>query len=184
MSPKAWKSSFSEFHRNYSPRSGSFRSPEKPRHSTLPRDRNSVADSSHSSILESPDPDTIELEADLEAGASNTQLFRPSVETASGTNEGESKEVERGEDGKGEEVFEAPAESDKEGDNDSDSSSEIDKQSDSESLDQKLSVVDDGPLHIEESDNSQGDVSNPKENGLENGAVSGLKDLSVSPKVC
>lgn len=180
MSPKAWKSSFSEFHRNYSPRTGSFRSPEKPRHSTLPRDRGSVAASSHSSILESPDPDAIELDADQEAGeSSNRQLSRPCVEPASGTAEGESKEVEGGE-----EVSEAATESDKEGENHSESSSEMDKLSDSESLDQKLSAVDDGPLHIEESDTSLGDLSNPKENGLENGAVSGLKDLSVSAKVC
>lgn len=182
MSPKAWKSSFSEFHRNYSPRSGSFKSPEKPRHSTLPRDRSSVAASSHSSILESPDPDTIELETELEAG-SHSQLPRPSVETSPGTAEGESREVGAGEDGKGEEVSEVPAESEKVGDDDSESSSETDKlsESESESLEQKLSGLDD-PLHIEESDNSQGDVSTPRENGLENGPA--LKDLSVSTKVC
>lgn len=182
MSPKAWKSSFSEFHRNYSPRSGSFKSPEKPRHSTLPRDRSSVAASSHSSILESPDLDTVELETELEAG-SHSQLPRPSVETSPGTAEGESREVGAGEDGKGEEVSEVPAESEKVGDDDSESSSEMDKLSESESLEQKLSGLDD-PLHIEESDTSQGDLSTPRENGLENGAVSALKDLSVSTKVC
>lgn len=123
----------------------------------------------------------MELETDLEAGASNSQLARPSVETASGLAEGESK---GGEDGKGEEASEAPAGSDKGGDDDSESSSEMDKLSDSESLDQKLAGVDDGPLHIEESYNSQGDLSNLKENGLENGAVSGMKELSVSTKVC
>lgn len=179
LSPKAWKSSFSEFHRNHSPRSGSFRSPEKTRHNSLPRDRRSFPPSSQSSILESPDPDTIELETDLEEGAS--KLPRPSVETASGCAEGESKQVEGGKDGKGE-VSEAPAESDQGEDDDSESSSENDKQSDSESLDQKLSAANDSPLHIEESDNSQLDLSNPKENGLENGAVSGLNDLSASTK--
>lgn len=147
----------------------------------MPRDRRSFPPSSQSSILESPDPDTIELETDLEEGAS--QLPRPSVDTASGTAEGESKQVEGGKDGKGE-VSEAPAESDQGEDNDSESSSETDKESDSESLDQKLSAANDSPLHIEESDNSQLDLSNPKENGLENGAVSGLNDLSVSTKVC
>lgn len=181
LSPKAWKSSFSEFHRNYSPRSGSFRSPEKPRHSTLPRDRSSFTTSSHSSILDSPDADTIGLETDLEDGAS--KLTRPSVEASPGTDEGESKQVEGGKDGKGE-ASQAPAESDEEEDGDSESSSEMDRQSDSESLDQKLSAGDGGPLHIEESDNSQQDLSNPKENGLEKVAVSGLKDLSVSAKVC
>lgn len=105
------------------------------------------------------------------------------METASGSAEAESKQVEGGKDGKGE-ASEAPAESDQGEDNDSDSSSEMDKQSDPESLDQKLSAADVGPLHIEESDNSQLDLSNPKENGLENGAVSGLNDLSVSTKVC
>lgn len=181
MSPKAWKSSFSEFHRNYSPRSGSFRSPEKPRHSTLPRDRSSIATSSESSILENPDRDSIELETHLEEGVS--KLPRPSAETASENAEGESKQVGGRTDGKGE-GSEVPAESDKEGDDGSESSCEMDKLSDSESLDQKLSAGEDGPLHIEESDNSQLDLSNPKENGLDNGAVSGLKDLSVSTKVC
>lgn len=174
LSPKAWKSSFSEFHRNYSPKSGSFRSPEKPRHSTLPRDRSSVAASSHSSILESPDPESLDLETvDLESGASTSELPGPSVETASGTAEDESKQVEEGKDGESE---------DKGGDDDSESSSEMDKESDSDSL--GLSAADDGPLHIEESDNSQGDHSNAKENGLENGAVSGFMDPSVSAKVC
>lgn len=144
----------------------------------MPRDRMSFPPSSQSSILESPDP---ELETDLEEGASKPP--RPFVETASGSAEGESKQVEGGKDGKGE-ASEEPAESDQGEDNDSDSSSEMDKQSDPESLDQKLSAADVGPLHIEESDNSQLDLSNPKENGLENGAVSGLNDPSVSTKVC
>lgn len=97
------------------------------------------------------------------------------METAA---EGESKEAAGGGDRKGEGASEAAAGSD------SESSSEMDKLSDSESLDQKLSAVDDGPLHIEESDQSLGDLSTPKENGLENGDVSGSMDPSVSTKVC
>lgn len=99
------------------------------------------------------------------------------METAA---EGESKEAAGGGDRKGEGASEAAAGSDE----DSESSSEMDKLSDSESLDQKLSAVDDGPLHIEESDQSLGDLSTPKENGLENGDVSGSMDPSVSTKVC
>ncbi|CAG03966.1 unnamed protein product [Tetraodon nigroviridis] len=54
-SPRAWKTSFSEFHWSYNPRSSqrsSFRSPEKPGHSTLPRGSGSITASSHQSVLE------------------------------------------------------------------------------------------------------------------------------------
>lgn len=119
---------------------------------------------------------------ELELEGRDSQLPGPSVETSAEAAEGESKEAEGGEeDGKGEEVSEVA----KAGDHGSESSSEMDNLSEAESsLDQKLSAVEDDPLHIEESDTSQGDLSSPQENGLENGAVSALKGLSVAAKVC
>lgn len=191
MSPKAWKASFSDF-----PKLGqsfSFRSPEKPRHSTLSRDSGSVSGSSRSSILENPASEPRELEQALEAGTSHSEVSSPpaEVETASGTaekgTEEDSKQVEEKKGGQ-DEASEAPAESDYKGDSEkgppSESSSEMDDSHDSESLELKLTAEDGGPLHIEESDNSQVDLDNNKGNGLENGVVSGLKDLNVSTKVC
>lgn len=67
----------------------------------------------------------------------------------------------------------------------SESSSEENVSCDSESLDLQLSAAaDNGLLHIEESDDSPEDLSSPKENVLENGNVSGMKDLSSPHKVC
>lgn len=87
-----------------------------------------------------------------------------------------------------EEESEDPAESDKKGDSKnapaSDSSSELDISCDSESLDTKLSAVDGSPLHIDEVEDSPADLNNPKQNGLENGEVSGMKDPSIPHKVC
>lgn len=99
---------------------------------------------------------------------------------------GDSNQVEEEKETR-EEESEDPAESDKKGNSEkapaSDSSSEMDNSCDSESLDLQLSAVDVGPLHIEEADDSEADLSNPKPNGLENGEVSRMKDLSVSHKV-
>lgn len=134
-----------------------------------------------------------ELERDLEAGTSHSEISSPpaEVETASGTaekgTEEDSKQVEEKKGGQ-DEASEAPAESDYKGDSEkappSESSSEMDDSHDSESLDDKLAAVGGGPLHFEEDDNSQVDLHNNKENGLENGEVSGFKDLNVSTKVC
>lgn len=68
----------------------------------------------------------------------------------------------------------------------SESSSEENLTCDSESLDLQLSAAaaDNGLLHIEESDDSPEELSSPKENGPENGSVSGMKDLSSPQKVC
>lgn len=85
-----------------------------------------------------------------------------------------------------EEESEPPAESDNNGDGEkapSESSCELNISSDSVSLDLQLSAAD-GPLHIEEGDDSPADLNTSKPNGLENGEVSGMKELSISHKVC
>lgn len=174
MSPSAWKTSFSDFHRSYNPRSSqrsSFRSPEKPRHSTLPRGSGSIAGSSHQSILVSPgsrDPD---------AGLS------PSADAvrAQETPGGDSKQVEERRSGKEEEC--EPSAGCGEKAPPSESSSEENISCDSESLDLQLSAVADSSLRIDESDDSPEELSSPKENGLENGKVSGMESLSTPHKV-
>lgn len=79
-----------------------------------------------------------------------------------------------------------PAESENKGDGEkappSESSSELNNSCDSESLDIQLAAAADGPLHIEEREDSPVAFNPPKPNGLENGEVS--KDLSVPHKVC
>lgn len=191
MSPKAWKATFSEF-----PKLGqsfSFRSPERPRHSSLSRNSSSVSGSFRSSILDNPPSESREPEQDLEAGISHSEVSSPraEVETASGTAEKgtkeDSKQVEEKKGGQ-DKASEAPSESDYKGDSEkappSESSSEMDDSHDSESLELKLAAVDDGPLHIDENDDSQVDLENNKENGLENSVVFDFKDLNVSMKVC
>lgn len=181
MSPKAWKASFSEFHRSYSPKSGprhSFRSPEKPPHSTLSRENSFLVASSHSSIVESPTSES----RDLDAVSSSSEIHSPSAGGGAAAEDGTGAEEEEG-------VKEGdsapPVKSDNEGQDEkapaSDSSSELNDSHDSVSLEVQLSAADDGPLYIEEDDDV--DLHNPKHNGLENGEVSGIKDLSVPHKV-
>ncbi|XP_036960946.1 bridging integrator 2a [Acanthopagrus latus] len=182
MSPKAWKASFSEFHRSYSPKTGqrfSFRSPDKPRHSTLSREGSTLSRdgstygvSSQSSIIETPSSES----RDLDAGSSHSEITGSSAEE-------DSSQVEK-EKGTQEEESEPPAESDNKGDGEkapSESSSELNISCDSVSLDLQLSAAD-GPLHIEERDDSPVGLNTSKPNGLENGEVSGVKDLSISHK--
>lgn len=195
MSPKAWKASFSEFHRSYSPKSGqrhSFRSPEKPRHSTLSRQNSSLAASSHSSVLENPTSES----RDLDTVSSHSEIHGPSAggvtaSGAAGEGSGEDGNCVEEEKGVKEGDSEPPAKPDKQRDGEkappSESSSELNNSRDSVSLELQLSAADDGPLHIEEDDDdddSRVDLSNPKHNGLENGEVSGFKDLSIPRKVC
>lgn len=175
MSPKAWKTSFSEFHWNYNPRSSqrsSFRSPEKPRHSSLSRGSSFITGSSHQSILESPGP------RDQDTGLSHSKMPSPSAD-AEGAQEatgGGSKQVEE------KSSVDKPSAECNEKAPISESSSEENFSCESESLDLQLSAAaDNGLLHIEESDGSPEDLSSPKENGLEN--VSGMKDLSGPHKV-
>ncbi|XP_041656280.1 bridging integrator 2a [Cheilinus undulatus] len=191
MSPKAWKASFSEFHKSYSPRPGqrsSFKSPDKPRHSSLSRESSTLAVTPQSPILESPS-----MSSDLDVQSSQSETpSSPSLEDAAEGAPGselksgeESSQVEEEKDVKKDEC-EPPAESDDKDDGEkappSDSSSELNNSCDSESLDMQLSAADMGPLHIEEREDSPVHLESPKANGLENGEVSGFdsntKDLN------
>lgn len=187
MSPKAWKASFSEFHKSYSPKPAqrfSLRSPDKPRHSTLSRESSSLAVSPHSPLPENPDAES----RDLDAGSSHSEISSGQEDAAAGD------ELKSGEDQVEEEKAvreeEPPAESDNKGEKapSSESSSELNNSCDSESLELQLSAADDIPLHIEEREDSPVHLDTPKPNGLENGEVSGLnsdtKDLSTPHKVC
>lgn len=177
MSPSAWKTSFSDFHRSYNPRSSqrsSFRSPEKPRHGTLPRGSGSIAGSSHQSILVSPgsrDPD---------AGLSPSERLSPSADAAD-TPGGDGKQVEERRSGKEEEREPSAGRGEKAPP--SESSSEENISCDSESLGLQLSAAADSSLRIDESDDSPSEPSSPKEKGLENGKVSGVESLSTPHKV-
>lgn len=178
MSPNAWKNSFSEFHRNYNPRSSqrsSLRSPEKPRHGTLTRGSGSITGSSHQSILVSPGP--------RDPGSPGlSEMPSPSADAkrAEETTGGDSKQVEERRSVK--EECEASA-----GGGEkalaSESSSEENISCDSESL-QLSAGADSSTLHIEESDDSPEDLGSPKENGLGNGKLSGMEDQSTPQKVC
>ncbi|XP_075947664.1 bridging integrator 2a [Anarhichas minor] len=191
-SPKAWKASFSDFHKSYSPRPGqrfSFRSPDKPRHSTLSRQSSTLAVSRQSSLLESPTSES----RDLDAGSIHSEIHSsPAQEDAAAGNEHKSGEdgndVEE-EKGTKEEESEAkpPAESDNKGDGrkapPSESSCELNNSGDSESLELQLSAADDGPLHIEEREDSPVELNTLKPNGVENGEVSGLHSDTEDPSL-
>ncbi|KAL7399617.1 hypothetical protein ABVT39_027658 [Epinephelus coioides] len=186
MSPKAWKSSFSDFHKSYSPRPSqrfSFRSPDKPRHSTLSRESSILAVTPQPPLPEDP----VSESRDLDAGSSHSETpSSPAQEDTAARNELNSgvgsNQVEE-EKGRKEEESEPKPENKGDGEKapPSDSSSELNNSCDSVSLEIQLSAADDGPLHIEE-DN----FDTPKPNGLENGEVSGLKsdtkDLSIPYK--
>ncbi|XP_051281312.1 bridging integrator 2a [Dicentrarchus labrax] len=183
MSPKAWKASFSEFHKSYSPRPGqrfSFRSPDRSRQGTLSRESSTLAVSPQSPLLESPTSES----RDLDAEPSHSEISSAEEDTAAGTarNElGEDGNQVEEEDRKEEESEpKPPAESENKGDVEkappSESSSELNNSCDSESLELQLSAATDGPLHIEEREDSPVAFNPPKPNGLENGEVS--KDLS------
>lgn len=182
MSPKAWKTSFSEFHWNYNPRSSlrsSFRSPEKPHHSTLPRGSSSIMGSSHHSILETSES------RDQDTELNHSEMPSPSRDGENGPEAagGDSKQKEEERSVK-EEESEPSAECDEKAPP-SESSSEENFSCDSESLEHQLSAVaaaDSSLLHIDESDGSLEDLNVPKENGL--GNISGMKDLSSPHKVC
>lgn len=200
MSPKAWKASFSEFHRNYSPKPGqrfSFKSPDKPRHSTLTRESSTSSVSPPSSILESPPSES--RDPDAESNNSETPGSPAQEEAAEGDElkieePSSSQEVEEENVVKEEEESGAPAESDHKEDGEkappSDSSSELNASCDSESLDLQLSAADAGPLYIEEREDSPVQPGSPKAKRLQNGLESDptdpsgpQKDASVSPDV-
>ncbi|XP_034733652.1 bridging integrator 2a [Etheostoma cragini] len=192
MSPKAWKTSFSDFHKSYNPKPAqrfSFKSPDKPRHSTLSRESSILAVSPPSPLPETPEP------RDLDTGSSHSETHgSPARGDAAAENQlksGEDSSQVEEEKGLDEEEPTPPAGSDNKGDGEkapkSDSSSELNNSCDSLSLELQLSAAVDGPLHIEEREEDTLLVRNaPKPNGLENGDVSGLtsdpKDLSLPHK--
>uniref|UniRef100_A0A672FCZ7 Bridging integrator 2a n=1 Tax=Salarias fasciatus TaxID=181472 RepID=A0A672FCZ7_SALFA len=193
MSPKAWKASFSDFHWNYSPRPtlrSSFRSPDKPRHSTLSRESGSFSGSSQSVPIENLIPESRDVEAEPSQSEieSSAQQEGASAETSGDKPEEDSSQTE-----KDEALKEPPAEpGSQEGSKKappSDSSSELNNSCDSESL--NLSGADNGPLHIEEEEEDGDDPESPdltKPSRQGNGDVSVLssddKDSSPPHKVC
>ncbi|XP_034029346.1 bridging integrator 2a [Thalassophryne amazonica] len=186
LSPKSWKGSFSDFHRNYSLRASyrfNFRSPEKPRHRTLSRE-------SSSSLVVSPPSRPLEGSSselrDPESPSSQSKIQSSAAEeetAAAGTAEEdvksgeESNQVEEEKSLKeGEAEPEPPAGSDLKGDCEkeppSESSSELSNSCDSESLELQLSGVNGGTLHIEERDDGPAAPDSPEPKALENGEVS------------
>lgn len=179
MSPRAWKASFSEFHKSYNPKAiqrFSFKSPDKPKHGTLSRESSTLVVSPPPTITENPasDPDT---ESHGEMTGSQSQ------DGVASTSEKQSAEdsslVEEKCDVKEEEV---PVESEyKDGVKapPSESSSEQLNNS-SESLELQLSAAGNSPLHIEEEE-SQKAPDTPETNGLENGKISVMDTTDQSP---
>ncbi|KAM6928765.1 bridging integrator 2a [Lycodopsis pacificus] len=184
-SPKAWKSSFSDFHKSYSPRPGqrfSFKSPDKPRHSTLSRQSSTLGVSLQSSLPESPTSES----RDLEAGSSHSEIHSSPAAGNEHKSEEDGNDVEEEKATKAEESeAKPPAESDNKGDGrkapPSESSCELNTSGDSESL--ELSAADDGPLHIEEREDSPVELNTLKPNGVENGEVSGLHSDTEDPSL-
>ncbi|XP_029282356.1 bridging integrator 2a [Cottoperca gobio] len=183
MSPKAWKSSFSEFHKSYSPKPGqrfSFRSPDKPRHGTLSRESSTLAVSPHSPHL--PESPTAESR-DLDAASCRSEGHGCAAGDQLKPGEGSSQLEEEEEEAVKEE--EPPAESaeNKKGDKAaaSQSSSELNNSCDSESLELQLSAAEDGPLHIQERGDDPLQPDSSTANGPENGEVSGFSSDTKKP---
>ncbi|KAK5895357.1 hypothetical protein CesoFtcFv8_011953 [Champsocephalus esox] len=162
-SPKAWKSSFSEFHKSYSPKPSrfSFRSPDKPRHGTLSRE-------SSTSLPTSPQPSSYNSppQEDLDAASNHSETLSESISPPA-------EEIQQ-EEGKPEETPAEPQE-EKEGEKEGekDSSSEGNPSCDSESLELQLCAAEE-TLHIQEEEEEErggrGGDGGLKENGLQNGA--------------
>uniref|UniRef100_A0A3P9IW49 Bridging integrator 2a n=1 Tax=Oryzias latipes TaxID=8090 RepID=A0A3P9IW49_ORYLA len=184
MSPKAWKASFSEYHKNYNPRTverHSFRSPDKPRSGTLSRESSLLGVSSRSS------PEKALSESrELDAESCHSEKHN-SEDLATGKPENNLKPGEAESQAKDEkDLKESDQKEEPKKDPPSESSSELNNSCDSESLELQLSAADNGQLHIEEEDESPVTSDPPKPNRLENGAVSGsdTRDLSIPHKVC
>lgn len=184
MSPRAWKASFNEFHRSYSPKTGSrfsFKSPDKPKHGTLSRESSTIPVSPPPTIMEQPPPEPESV--DLDSTESHSEIDtssqaqdaassgKPSVSEESSPAEDKPQDKEDGEEepaesGNTKKEEEAEEEGEKEKSPPSASSSEVDLSCDSVSLEQQLSAADHSPLHIEEEEKP---AEAPKTNGLENG---------------
>lgn len=136
---------------------------------------------------------------ELDVGSYQSEVHSPSaqedaVESASGSElkSGDNNNQVEGEKAVKEEEPKPPVESENKGDGKKDlpsaSSSEQNNSYESDSLELQLSAADNGPLHIEETDDSPVTLETPKLNRLENGDASGLnsdaKDLSIPQKVC
>ncbi|KAJ0036288.1 hypothetical protein NQD34_004965 [Periophthalmus magnuspinnatus] len=171
LSPRAWKASFSEFHRSYNPKPTrfSFKSPEKPKHGTLSRESSSTAVSPQPIIPEQPNPEPADLDR------SNGEIDSSQSQEAAASSPEKSSPVEDNPEVKEEE----PSGSEKKQEDEekapgSESSSEVDQSCDSVSLEQQLSAADHSPLHIDEEEEEkegEGALDTSKTNGLENEEV-------------
>ncbi|KAF7209157.1 bridging integrator 2a [Nothobranchius furzeri] len=173
MSPKAWKTSFSEFHRSYNPRASqrySFRSPDKPRHGTLSRESSTlgVSPSQEDPLSESRELDTASCNSESHSPAAQEDP----VVGASGDELKPAGDGDQVEEGKG--VEESDHLKDGKKAPPSESSCELNNSCDSESLDLQLSAAQSGPLHIDEGDDSPETLDAPKADALKNGDISGL----------
>ncbi|XP_033825517.1 bridging integrator 2a isoform X2 [Periophthalmus magnuspinnatus] len=174
LSPRAWKASFSEFHRSYNPKPTrfSFKSPEKPKHGTLSRESSSTAVSPQPIIPEQPNPEPADLDSTT---GSNGEIDSSQSQEAAASSPEKSSPVEDNPEVKEEE----PSGSEKKQEDEekapgSESSSEVDQSCDSVSLEQQLSAADHSPLHIdEEEEEKEGEraLDTSKTNGLENEEV-------------
>ncbi|CAB1414847.1 unnamed protein product [Pleuronectes platessa] len=178
MSPKAWKASFSEFHKSYTPKPGQkfgLRSPDKPRRSTLTREGSTLSREGSTLSRESSSPSlsthNYHLLKALTLSPRTWTWNQASVRARLLLQRNRSQEktaIQRRR------------------------RREREKSSLSWSLLQNLmlkemlSAADTGPLHIEEREDSPVTLSTLKSNGLENREVSGLnsdtKDLGSPHK--
>lgn len=178
MSPKAWKTSFYESHRNYSPRGSqrnSFRSSDKSRYGSLSRESSTLGVSSKPSPLEDPLSESRELD---DASSHGEGQDAPAV--AGETPGHELKSEEDGSQAEGEKGLKETEEEKKDGGKapPSESSSELNGSCESVSLELQLSAA-----HIEEDDSTV--TPDPaKPNGLVSGLNSDPQDLSTPHKVC
>nr|XP_040049465.1 bridging integrator 2a [Gasterosteus aculeatus aculeatus]XP_040049466.1 bridging integrator 2a [Gasterosteus aculeatus aculeatus]XP_040049468.1 bridging integrator 2a [Gasterosteus aculeatus aculeatus] len=180
-SPKAWKASFSEFHKGYSPRPGqrfSFRSPDKPRHSTLSRE---------SSMREV----SISQSGDLDAGSSHGEVYSSHAQgdAAAGNGLGSGGDGNDAEEATGlKEEASGPkphAGSGNHGESGktppSESSCELNNSVGSESSELQLSAADNGPLHIDEGEDGSPGGGTPEPRAVENSEASGLHSDTQGP---
>ncbi|KAM9856137.1 bridging integrator 2a [Aulostomus maculatus] len=173
MSPKAWKASFSEFHRSYSPKTGqrfSFR--DKPRQGTLSRESSTLTVSTQSSPSRKDSPTS--ESRDVDEAPNHSEIHDSAAQgdaSVAKSNEDERKVIKEEES-----EPKSPAESDDKGDDEkappSESSCELNNSCDSESLDHQLTAEGYSPLHIEEREDSPVAQEAPKPSVRENGDVS------------
>uniref|UniRef100_A0A3Q2ZVV7 Bridging integrator 2a n=1 Tax=Kryptolebias marmoratus TaxID=37003 RepID=A0A3Q2ZVV7_KRYMA len=181
MSPKAWKASFSEFHRGYSPRTSqrySFRSSDRSRHGTLSRESSTLGVSTQANPLS----ESRELDAASSCNDEHSSEGRDAsaaAAAAAAAAETSGNEL-KSEEGGGEAGGEKGSKKDGGRAPPSESSSELNVSCDSESLDLQLSAAHSGPLHIEEDDPAK---PSALENGVVDGSVPEPRELSTPRKV-